>query len=317
MNFDIKLGGEVKLVITKPDGAKFETDWFDNIILNQGLDRIGSGANTVIAFAQVGTGTSTPVATQVALDAPVAGSASQTSPNGGLTNSGSPTYSTNFIWFFAFAQGAVVGNITEIGIGWAATGANLFSRALILDNGGNPTSITLVAIDQLTVYYRLRVLPPLTDTTGTVTIDGTPYNYTGRVANAGSFTNNVWTFWANQIARPGSLTWPNTVDANSASTYGPGSVLGAITGSPTLASGTSGTVTAGTYTPGTFTRDDIWNWTIAQGNTGALPGQGIQAIMIGYSIQGYAQFQYRFDTLIPKDNTKTMSITTRISWNRV
>lgn len=314
MNFDIKLGGEMKLVITKPDGTTYETDWFDNIILNQGLDRLGSGSNQVISYAQVGTGNSTPVATQTALDLPLAGSAQQTSPNGGLTNSGSPSYIQNFTWFFAFAQGAVVGNITEIGISWAAgTGPTLFSRALILDNMGSPTSITIVAIDQLTVYYRLKIQPPLTDTTGSVTIGGTPYNYTGRVAQVGSFSNSVWTFWAAQIARPGSLTWANTVDSSSASTYGAGSVLGAITGSPTLASGTSGTATAGPYTPGTFSRDDTWNWTIAQGNATG----GIQAIKLGYSIQGFAEFQYRFATPIPKDNTKTMSIVTRITWTRI
>jgi hypothetical protein len=312
INFDIKMGGEFKLVITKPDGSVQETDWFDNIILNQGLDRVGSGANTVIAYAQVGTGTSTPVATQVGLDVFLAGSAQQTSPNGGVTNSGSPTYTENFVWFFAFAQGAVVGNITELGVGWSATGNNLFSRALILDNLGSPTSITIVAIDQLTVYYRLKVVPPLTDTTGSVTIGGTPYSYTGRVASVGSFSNSVWTFWAAQIGRPGSLTYPNTTDA-SAATYGAGSVLGAITGSPTVASGTNGTVAAGAYTPGTFTRDDTWNWSISQGNATG----GVQAIMIGYSIQGFAQFQYRFTTVIPKDNTKTMSITTRITWTRI
>ena len=307
------MGGEYKIVVTKPDGTTHETGWFDNIILNQGLDRIGSSVNQVISYAQVGTGTSTPAITQTGLDAPIAGSAQQTSPNGGVTNSGSPTYTENFVWFFAFAQGAVVGNITEIGVGWAASGNTLFSRALILDNLGSPTSITIVAIDQLTVYYRLKIVPPVSDVSGTVTIGGTPYNYTARVANVGSFSNSTWTFWASQIGRPGSLTYPNTVDSSSAPTYGAGSVLGAITGSPTLASGTSGTATAGTYTPGTFTRDDTWNWTIAQGNATG----GVQAIMLGYSVQGFAQFQYRFATPIPKDNTKTMSLTTRITWTRI
>jgi len=308
-NFNLKLAGEYKIVVNKADGTTVETDWFSNLILDQGLDRIGAGWNQVIAYAQVGTGTIAPAVTQISLETPAGGSTQQTSPNGGIVNSGAPAYETTYTWSFAFAQGAVVGNITEIGVGWAATGSTLFSRALILDNLGNPTSITIVAIDQLTVFYRLKIVPPLSDITGTVTIGGTPYNYTARVAQAGSFANATWTFWASQIAQAGSLVPPR-----GALTYGSGSVLGAITGSPTLASGTSTTsISSGTYTPGSFNRDATVTWSISQGNATG----GIQAIAFNYGVQDSMRFQYRFDTVIPKDNTKTMSITSNISWNRV
>lgn len=309
INLSIKLAGEMRVVVNRPDGTIHDTGWFNNLILNQGLDRIGSATNTVIGYAQVGTGTSTPVATQVGLDSPVAGSAQQTLPNGGITNSGNPTYNSNISWFFTFAQGAVVGNITEIGVGWASgTGNTLFSRALILDNAGLPTSITVTSIDQLTVYYRLTITPPVTDLTGSVVIGGTSYDYTARVATVGSFCNSSWIFWASQIGQSGSLPYPF-----SSSTYGAGSVLGSITGSPTLASGTAGTVTPGTYTPGAYQRTDTWNWSTAQGNASG----GIQAIVFAYGPQSSMFYQYRFDTVIPKDNTKIMSIVTRITWTRV
>ena len=310
INFDIKLGGEYKLVITKPDGTKQETGWFSNLILNQGLDRIGTSSNQIISYAQVGTGNVAPAITQIGLNSFLAGSSQFTGVP--VTNSGAPTYISNHVWNFPFAQGAVVGNITEIGVGWAPTGNNLFSRALILDNLGSPTSITLVAIDQLTVYYRLKVVPPLTDVSSTVTIGGTPYNYTARVSSVGSFVFSSYTFWASQIGQAGSMVYPYTA-GTAGQTYGAGSVLGTITGTPTVQSGTGGSVTPGTYTPGTYTRDDTFNWSITQGNATG----GIQAIVFYFAPQGGVSFQYRFTTVIPKDNTKTLSITTRITWTRI
>lgn len=309
INFDIKMGGEYKIVITKPDGSIQETGWFDNIILNQGLDRIGSSTNEVIGYAQVGTGTSIPAITQVGLDLPLAGSALQSSPNGGRTSAGSPTYTSNFVWFFTFTQGSVIGNITELGVGWASSGNTLFSRALILDNLGVPTSIAITNVDQLTVYYRLKIVPPLTDTTSSITISGTPYSYTGRVANVGSFASSIWNFWASQIGTLGSLTYPRR-----SYVYSAGSVIGPVTGEPTnLLDGGYANATPGTYTPGTYTRTDTFNWSISQGNGVG----GIQAIVLEYDVQGFMDFQYRFNTVIPKDNTKTLSITVGITWTRI
>lgn len=307
-NLNFKLAGEYKILVKKADGSVIETDWFPNMILDQGLDRIGNGANSVIAYAQVGTGTTAPSALQTSLISYVAGSASSLAPDS-ISNSGSPNYETTYTWDFTFAQGAVVGNITELGVGWSASGSTLFSRALILDNLGSPTSITIIALDQLTVYYRLKIIPPLGDITGSVTIGGTPYDYTARVSSAGTFANALWTFWGTQVAQSGSL-----IVGRAAQTYGAGSVLGAITGNPTISSGTaSGTATGSSYTPGSFTRDFTYTWSITQGNATG----GVQSIVFVYGVQDSMKFQYRFDTVIPKDNTKTMSITTNISWNRV
>lgn len=301
-----KLAGEYRMVVTRADGTEQDTGWFDNLVLNSGLDRIGNATSNfyVITNAQVGTGTSAPAATQTALDAWVAGSASSTSSSS-ITNSGAPNYETTRAWTFTFAQGAVVGNITEIGVGWATNGS-LFSRARILDNLGSPTSITLVALDQLTVYYRLKITPLVTDMTGTVVISSVSYPYTARVSNAGTFGNATWLFAGAQAGWSGSVVG---IYGSAGQTFAAGSVLGAITGSPTLSSGSTGTVAAGPYTAGTFYRDDVWTWNATQGNATG----GIQCIVFPFAFSS-VNFQYRFSTVIPKTNTNTLSLTTRISW---
>lgn len=317
LNLTTGISGEYKLVINRADGTIEETNWFSNIILDTGMDRMGlTTANIwVLQYARVGTGNSTPVATQTSLDAQIAasnqnGTAPATSPV--IVNEGAPLYRTTQTHSFAFNQGAVVGNISEIGVGWATTGTSLFSRALILDNLGSPTTITLVALDQLTVYYRIRLVPQVTDTTGSVTISSTPYTYTARVANVGSFGN-----FSNLFRGPvqdvlGSLTTPYGPDST---THSAGSTLGAVTSVPTLQSGAAPTVAFGTYSNGSFFRDDIFTWSITQGNATG----GIQCITLAYVSAGgsYIRYQYRFDTVIPKTSTNTLTLTVRISWARV
>ncbi len=311
LNLETKLSGEYKLVISRGDGTVEETGWFKNIILDTGLDRMGITTTGIYAtqYARVGTGTSTPVATQTSLDAQIAFSAATNQANSAV-NSGTPLYNTLITTSFAFAQGAVVGNIAEVGIGWATTGTSLFSRALILDNTGSPTTLTLVSIDQLTVYYRITVTPVLTDTTGSVVISSTTYGYTARICNAGSFASNVYMFATAPISANGVL------GPVASTTHAAGTALSAITTVPANASGTAGTVTQGSYSPGSYFRDDVWNWSISQGNATG----GIQIITLSYSGNpsgGNIKYQFRFDTVIPKTNTNTLGLTVRISWTRV
>jgi hypothetical protein len=87
--------------------------------------------------------------------------------------------------------------------------------------------------------------------------------------------------------------------------------LGAITGEPSGSSETSGSSTVASYTNGTFVRDSTMTLTPSQGN---LSG-GIGCILLNYTATSMT-FQYHFDTPIPKDNTKTLTLTARFSWGR-
>ena len=297
INLTSGLKGEYKLVIKRPDGTVRETPWFDNIILNQGLDRLATAA--CANYARVGTGTSTPTEFQTNLDAQIAASSNISSYSLSAVNSGSPDYTTLATYEYVFAQGAVVGNVTEVGVGWSTTGDTLFSRALILDALGNPTSVTFVSIDQLTLYYRVRWVPPsLTDSTGSVVIGGTTYGYTLRPSYIASYmtSNAILTGLANV--------------GKSVSAYAGGCSLGAITGTLSGTSAGSGTVNTGTYTAGTRTLDFTHTFAISQGNN----VNGLQGLSI--NVMGYYT-QVVFSSAIPKNSTNVLTVVTRHGWARL
>ena len=310
IEFKSRLQGEYNIHIKRGDGTIEETGWFKNLILNQGLDRLGETSGVpVINYAQVGSGTATPTATDTQLQTYVAGS-SYVGAATSATSSGAPDYYAELTYQFVFAQGTVVATIAEVGVGWDnVAGSNLFSRARILDGSGNPTTLSITSFDQLTVFYRVRIYPPVTDTTGTLTIGSTPYNYTIRAANISG--------WASVNALTQSVQFSTVGYANFADAWEPGVALGPITGSVTgsYTPNSSGTSTSmASYVPGTYYTDGTITWGVTQANgTG-----GFQGITWRWGIP-YLQFSFQmvFDAPIPKDNTKQFNITFRFSWARI
>ena len=313
VEMNAKISGEYRLVVTSADGTTKDTGWFPNLILNQGLNRLGDPAGgaatlTPIVYASIGTGTSTPIATQTALDAPVAYS-SVSSNASSVTNAGTPTYATLQTFTYVFTQGSVIGNMSEVGVGSATSSGNLFSRALIVDINSNPTTITLTSLDQLTVYYQLTISPPLVDGTGTVVLNSISYNYTTRVCAAATFFTAV-----SCISNGGQGYFSNAPSSSGCFTYAAGASLGLISAaSPT---GTSGagwiTQVAGAYTANSFSRTHTATWTPSLGNeTG-----GIQAIKLTVGSSNWSQFQIVFDKPIPKTTTTTLTLAFVFSWGR-
>ena len=309
INLTTTLSGEYNIVIKRGDGTTEETGWFHNLILNSGLDTMaaidpnGYNAN-LVSRCCVGTGTSTPTVTQTGLDAQIA------QVDGGqnfaayqVLNAGAPTYTTTLYYGWGFGQGTVIGNIAEIGVGRPS--GSLFSRALILDNSGNPTTITVTAIDQLTIYYRLNMSPPLADGTGTFTIGSTTYNFTTRVWNATQvYASTYFLANSNSFAAPAFtavMGAPSTLVAIDSNQYPTGSYL-----SPLPPWQDQVRVT---YIPGTYYQD--WQLNISAGYSNSA--NGIGAMVIGASNH---TTQILFNPPIPKTNTSSFSLTTRFSWNR-
>ena len=78
-----------------------------------------------------------------------------------------------------FNSGASNNTITEVGIINDGNGL-LCSWALITDDNGNPTPITVGTNEYLDVYYEMYYYPDLTETTGTFELDGTTYQYVAK-----------------------------------------------------------------------------------------------------------------------------------------
>lgn len=292
MQHETQCAGWFKIEATRPDGTRrVLADWFPNLILDGGLDRMGANAD-YLNWCQVGSGSTSPVAAQTALVNRIAGTNTVQASSTGAQAS-APYYG----WSrrtYRFAQGVAAGNLSEVGVGWASTGS-LFSRALILDGGGSPTTITVLSDEVLDVTYELRRYPGTVDLTGTVVLDGVTHNWVSRAS--GVTAAGVWT-GASAMA----LDYAQSFNGD----------IGAVTAlNP---SGTSAIMSATplAYSSGSYTRAA----TVSAGPNDSNLSGGIRSIVIRSNSAATGRYQIQFDPAIPKDNTKVLSLTIQHSWAR-
>lgn len=307
----IRVSGEYKFVLNSGTPKEADSGWMPNLVTDLGLDMLGSSAiglgagQDPTAWLSVGTGTTTPANSDTGLVTYLASINGRTTVS--QVNLGSTTYAGQLTLSWTFAQGAVVGNLAEVGVGRSSGGTNLFSRARIVDGAGVPTTLTVVALDQLTVYYRITNTPVKTDLVSSVVISGVTYNYTCRLANATNFMmSNI------QYMYSSSPRWPGT--GTTITFYETGSAIGAITSNPSgtiVSNAQYDTETFGTYTNGNFYNDITLTW----GPTKANPVAAIQSMMLHFG-NSFGNWQWVFTTTIPKTNTKTLTLVVRVSWSR-
>jgi hypothetical protein len=274
-----------------------ETPWFDNLILDAGLNRWGTG--NIIDRTCIGTGTVAPATTQTSLQSFSASSTNTTGITSSVANSGASLYYNELVRGNRFNAGTLNGTYTEVGVGWGDT--TLFSRALIVDGSGNPTSITVLSDEVLDVYYRFRKYPPLTDVTGSRVISGVSYDYTFRAAAVtSSSTSQGW-----------GLTIDNSVFFVGG--FGQGLVysgtISSITGTPSGTAAQNSGVSTSTYSNNSLTVQGSYSYNLTAGNVG-----GIRSASCSTNLG--AAFQCEFDPVIPKDNTKTLTLNWSVTWGR-
>lgn len=290
---NIGIGGKFRMVAVKPDGTeRVLADWFDNLILNSGLDRIG----TFLAAAdvvRVGSGTTPPEPTDLTLEAQIASTFTWTNKTSG--NAASAPYYGWSRTTFRFAAGVAAGNISEVGVGWNTTGPTLFSRALIKNSSGDPITITVLPDEVLDVTYEVRLYAPEADVPYSVTIAG--IEHTG-VIRASQVTSSWW--------QPTMLFSGGNSQFMSARSGPIGDVTQAPSGSSTDVS-----VVFDPYVTGSYHLDGTGTFALGDANFGA---GGVQALAMRTNYVG--AFQFSLTPAIMKDNTKIMSIKMRLSWSR-
>jgi hypothetical protein len=286
----VGLAGKFKIEAVRPNGTKrLLADWFPNIITNIGLDRLGTDGD-FLNNCRVGTGTATPVVGDTNLQSQIASTTTIISSSN--TNAGSPPYRSIGNRTYQFGAGVAAGNLAEVGIGWASSGSTLFSRALILDGGGNPTTITVLPDEFLNVSYQLSQYAPAADRLGTFGIGSTTYDYTGRAA--------VVTTW-NSITTEINFESFNAV-------RGYAGAIGSVTAIP---SGTEffPTSTFATYNAGDYYRD-----------VSAVfePAEGI-GVHLSYKLGagGRGTFQFEIDPTINKTSLDRLTMNFRVGWQRI
>lgn len=282
---------------------------FPNLITDQGLDFMGA-SSTYLTACQVGTGSTAPAFTDTQLASYLAGTSNRTSAVSTAQVSVSPFYVEHVI-VYRFAAGVAAGNLTEIGVSTTTTTGNLYSRALILDGGGLPTTVTVLAGEVLDATYAHRTYAPAADVAGNVTISAVNYSYVLRPCSVNA-VNTVSGFGGNwgvfAPGLPGQQMWTDLNGSAHTQRAYTGPLVAQNAGNPT---GTSffGSAAAVAYVPGSLQVQGTQTYDLTHGN---VPG-GIGVVKFSF---GWSAWQISFSPVIPKNNTNNLTLTFRHSWTR-
>lgn len=294
------LAGRYRMVATnaKTGKQRLLADWFPNLITDYGLNALGAQSWNNLNFCCVGSGNDAPTNADTALASFVAASNTNNGSTTGVQNS-EPYYG----WrrrVIRFGEGVAAGNLSEVGMTANLTTASLFSRALILDGLGDPTTITVLSNEFLDVTYELRLYPPLTDVVEEISDGATNYTVTTRAAEV---TSNGWasgTLGTRVDALTGTSSW---VVARS----GP---IGTITGTPSGSGSNRSSITNDTYQNNSLERTGLVYFGLGAGNFGT----GIKSLW--WRNTAFGSFQTEFDPVIPKIDTQDLTIGVKVSWGR-
>ncbi len=284
-----QISGRFKFEAVKRNGERRTLAEFPNLITNSGLDLIGT-TSYYLNYCRVGSGSGTPAVTDSYLGNQIA----STSSNSGTPTNGTQGTSPIYRWYKVtkrFAEGVAAGNLSEVGMSDSATGV-IYSRALILDGAGDPTTITVLSNETLDVTYEMRRYIPESDTTGSVELRGNTHNYTGRAS--------LWESW--KIPFGAHIAIPYTMRVYDGT-------IGTISGDPSGLSTSTNTRTVDSYSNGNYYRDWKYDFSLSEGNLTNF----ISACRVGM-IGAYYQFGFSPD--IEKTSDDIMSLTFRASWSR-
>ena len=300
LNAHSQVGARFKLIVRKAsdDSIARETDWFHNLVLDTGLNRMSVG--TWIDRCCVGTGNSTPVVTQTALDSFLASTTTQQSSSAGIQTTTTPYYRwAKVTW--RFGQGVAAGNVSEVGLGWG--NANLWNRALIKDANGNPTTITVLSDEYLDVVSEIRDYPTLgwsgnfnlLDKTGAVigtySVGAEPYMTSTYVDVSFGKIKFYGLSIFSGVKNSGVTAYPSTSVGNS--------------GSPTI------TYPTATSMKGIFTLD----LNTANGVHQTLMPYGISGLLASVGGNGIS-YKFQISPTITKTSSQIMTYTFTMSWGR-
>jgi hypothetical protein len=280
-------------------GTHVEMPQFKNLVLDQGLDYLyltvaSGGLSTYEMFPAcfVGTGNATPAVTDTQLETELAVSSTYMSTSSTFVDHSTDPY-WRYVRVYRYAAGVATGNLTEVGVGRDSD--QLSSRALILDGGGSPTSITVLADEYLDVTYEWRNYIDPTELSLVATIGGVPYDVTYKPFDIDTVPNIHLPIAG--VSGIGQMRVRET------------DVLGTVYTGPSGTDSSDLSLTISSYTLGNYYADITGEWALDTGNFTT----GIGSLTMTSS---QARYQFSFDPKIPKDATKILSITVRVSWDR-
>ena len=263
-----------------------------NMIVRGGLNAIGN-SSSLIRTCVVGTDSTTVSFEDTGLGAQIASTTTVQTETYGAQSS-----APYFRWFrrtFRFGQGVAAGNLAEVGI--KIDNGVLFSRALIVDSAGNPTTLSILSDEYLDVTYEFRTYAETADLVQNLSVNGTQYTATLRSANITSGSN----YQEYGIA--------HTLNSGSSYHVMYNGSIGSVTGNPSGESYTHGRSLRGTYVENAFDRTFIFSAGLNNANfTG-----GVKSI---YLVTSQGNFQVEFSPAIPKNNYMILTIDLTVQWSK-
>jgi hypothetical protein len=314
MELNVQMGGRFKLLSRNPDGQiKQLTDWFDNIITNDGLDRKGEFSD-FMDVCQVGFGFTFPIETNTSLDnmiAAVSWDSSMGFSDG--TNVVNEPFYGRARRTYIFPSGAAQGQLSEVGISWNTSASGpLFSRALILDELGQPTEVTVLSDEELIVLYELRLYRPSGDVVQEIedSSTGITHTLTIRPSRINRTVNQTNSF--NDLSGWGGLPVTTAAISSSGGSQRPevyNGTIGSETSFPSGDSNNSNSTENEPYVMGSYERTVTVGWNANNGNL----TNGISALRIP---TGIGEFQIQFDPPFDKTDTEIFDISFNLIWGR-
>lgn len=300
MNFNtnIEIGARFKLVVRKASDNSIskETEWFNNLVLNSGLNRMSQGV--WIDRCCVGTGNIAPIESQTALASFRASTTTVQTTVNSLQTTSAPYYrSSKVTWRFNI--GTASGNISEVGLGWGDN--SLWNRALIKDINGNPTSLTVLSDEYLDVVSEVREYVA-SSTTGSFNL----LNKSG-----GIISNHT------MIASPYMDIGSNSAVFSIITPY----VIRTYSGSKSssLTTPPSGILSEVTYSsvtyPTTTSMRGVYTLGLTASNGNIKSILNFVSGIISQSTLGSA-YQFEINPPITKNNTQILTFTITVSWAR-
>jgi len=305
----LRVSGYYRLEVHQVDGSiRPLSSWFENTILDTGLDRIGGSSSSLLTYCQIGAGTTPPTTSDTHLEAPLASTTTVDSTFRGVHSPTAFPFYDDFTAYwrrtFSFPVGAAVGRITEVGVGWESDGS-LYSRSLVKDIEGNPTTVVVLADEVLKVVYEAQITAWPDDVTGYMNFNRRDFVYRLRMCNAdyGSTSTGTlgWVYPSESgfhMGQIGSYFW--------AYDGGLGDYYGGPLGSNQAISGGQSNLT---YVEGSYERTHRFVLDYDEANF----DNGIAAISC---IIGPASWQIGFDPPIPKTEYHQMVFDITIKWTR-
>lgn len=223
----------------------------------------------------------------------------------------------NFINTYTFNPGAIVGNMSCIGLSnsTALTGTNLKIKSLIKDVNGNPTAIPATATDQIIVTHTLTVTFNQHQNLGTITVDEVDYQvdfYGTFIALSGdaNFTLSgaapVLYYSGSSTAQYFRVGASFTVPTIPSSTFGTHGIVGTSVGGSN----------AGSLLNDTTNKKLIQRWVVQIASTFNLAGNAPIKFISGTGDSNAAYFSYVFTPALPKNNTIAYTMTIQLNLSR-